>query len=145
MPHGDFEARASDGADIIHALGQEEVLATHELVKDDAKLDEFVRDCEFDFEIAALLLCEAPGERHPIEADLMDFDFAAVLDEISLEPEPIDAQHLLATQQALVFGPLRPVVEICASRPYLQWLTADLHLPESVNRWLRSPHAMMAC
>ena len=145
MPHGDFEALPSDGAEAMNALGHKEVLAIEDLLNDEAKLDEFVRDCEFDFEIAALLLCEAPGERRPIEAELINFDFEAMLDEISLAPEPVNPHDLLAKQQALVFGPLRPVVEMCAGNPYLQWLTADLHLPESVNRWLRSPHAMMAC
>jgi len=145
MPHGDFEAGPSEGAEAINALGQDEFPAIDDLLNNEETLNEFVRGCEFDFEIAALLLCEAPRERYPIETELLNFDFEAILDDISLEPEPVNPHALLAKQQALVFGPLRPVVEICANHPYLQWLTADLHLPESVNRWLRSPHAMMAC
>ena len=145
MPYSEFEAKPSNNTDALDALGQDEFPAIDDLFNNEAKLTDFVRDCEFDFEIAALLLCEAPGERRMIEAELVNFDFEAILDEISLEPAPVNPHSLLSERQALVFGPLRPVVEICANHPYLQWLTADLHLPESVNRWLRSPHMMMAC
>lgn len=139
------EPEANSGAEqnLQGLLGFDSDLDSHQLLEDETKLDEWRRECEFDFDIASLLLCPAPPEKPPVDAALAEFDFDNALDTISLD-EPLDVQAALAEKQRLMFAPLRPVYDACAGHPYLHWLTADVHLPESVSRWLRTQTAM-AC